>query len=191
MAGQLVALRHPTVAEAAEAFLARTMPGTTRRFYAQTMSRLVAADGGLPLSALDGPALGSLTTGVWGGCAPATWNRHVATLRSFTTFARRKGWLASDPAAVPERRSEPADRTKATAASSLARLFRREDAAIRGKCLWRSGGCCMKLPAAPKRCSRPTSATSTWRTSVCGWCAREATGTGCTSSRARLACSRG
>jgi hypothetical protein len=36
MAGQLVALRHATVAEAAEAFLARTMPGTTRRSYAQT-----------------------------------------------------------------------------------------------------------------------------------------------------------
>ena len=36
-----------------------------------------------------------------------------------------------------ERRSEPADRTKAIAASSLARLFRREDAAIREKCLWR------------------------------------------------------
>ena len=137
MAGQLVALRHATVAEAAEAFLARTMPGTTRRSYAQTMSRLVAAHGGLPLAALDGPALDSLTTGVWGGCAPATWNRHVATLRSFTTFARRKGWLASDPAAVLERRSEPADRTKAIAASSLARLFRREDVAIREKCLWR------------------------------------------------------
>jgi hypothetical protein len=188
MAGQLVAPRHATVAEAAEAFLARTMPGTTRRSYAQTMSRLVAAHGGLPLSALDGPALDSLTTGVWGGCAPATWNRHVATLRSFTTFARRKGWLASDPAAVLERRSEPADRTKAIAASSLARLLRREDVAIRENA---SGGCYMKLPAAPKRCSRPTSATSTWRTSVCGWCAREATGTGCTSSRAPLACSRG
>jgi hypothetical protein len=54
MAGQLVALRHATVAEAAEAFLARTMPGTTRRSYAQTMSRLVAAHGGLPLAALRG-----------------------------------------------------------------------------------------------------------------------------------------
>jgi integrase/recombinase XerC/integrase/recombinase XerD len=38
---------------------------------------------------------------------------------------------------VLERRSEPADRTKAIAASSLARLFRREDVAIREKCLWR------------------------------------------------------
>jgi integrase len=113
------------------------MPVTTRRSYGQTMSRLVAAHGDVPLSALDGRALDSLTAGAWGACAAATWNRHVATLRSFTAFARRKGWLAQDPAAVLERRSEPADRTKAIAASSLARLFRREDVAIREKCLWR------------------------------------------------------
>jgi len=137
MAGQLVALRHTTVADAAEAFLARNMPATTRRSYTQTMSRLVATHGDLTLSALDGQALDSLTAETWGACAPATWNRHVATLRSFTTFARRKGWLADDPAVVLERRAEPADRTKAIAASSLARLFRREDIAIREKCLWR------------------------------------------------------
>jgi integrase len=101
------------------------------------MGRLVAAHSDLPLSALDGSALESLMSEVWGGCAPATWNRHVATLRSFTAFARRKGWLGEDPAAVLERRAEPADRTKAIPASSLARLFRREDVAIREKCLWR------------------------------------------------------
>jgi integrase len=38
---------------------------------------------------------------------------------------------------VLERRNEPADRTKAIARSSLERLFRREDVAIREKCLWR------------------------------------------------------
>jgi integrase len=137
MAGQLVALRHATVADAAEAFLARDMPATTRCSYGQTMSRLVAAHGGLDMSALDGPALDSLTARSWGDCAPATWNRHVATLRSFTAFGRRKGWLAEDPAAVLERRSEPADRTKSITAASLARLFRRDDVAIREKCLWR------------------------------------------------------
>ncbi len=63
--------------------------------------------------------------------------RHVAALRSFTAFARRKGWLAEDPASALERRKEPADRTKAIALSSLERLFRREDVAIREKCLWR------------------------------------------------------
>lgn len=51
------------MAEAAEAFLARNMPATTRRSYAQTMSRLIAALGDQALSALNGPALDSLTAG--------------------------------------------------------------------------------------------------------------------------------
>jgi integrase len=36
-----------------------------------------------------------------------------------------------------ERRTEPTDHTKAIAVASLERLFRREDVAIREKCLWR------------------------------------------------------
>lgn len=114
MAGRVVALRQgkKTISEAAEAFLARPMPETTRRSYAQTMGRLVAGHGELVVSALDGVILDALAAAAWGSCAPATWNRHVATLRSFSAFARRRGWLASDPAAVLERRTEPADRTK-------------------------------------------------------------------------------
>ena len=126
-----------TVGEAAEAFLARSMPATTRRSYTQTMGRLEVAHADLLLVALDAAALDRFTTQAWGGCAPATWNRHVATLRSFTAHARRKGWIGKDPATVLERRREPEDRTKAIAASSLERLFRRTDVAIREKCLWR------------------------------------------------------
>ncbi|MGH9008734.1 MAG: tyrosine-type recombinase/integrase [Acidimicrobiia bacterium] len=138
MADRVVAFRRgKTVAEAAEAFLARDMPATTRRSYAQTMGRLAAGHGDLAVAALDGVVLDAWAAAAWGRCAPATWNRHVATLRSFTAFARRKGWLATDPAGVLERRREPADRTKAIAASSLERLFRRSDVAIREKCLWR------------------------------------------------------
>lgn len=138
MSAKVVPLREvTTVAEVAERFLARSMPETTRRSYAQTMKRLSAVHGDLPVSVLDSATLDSFATATWGGCAPATWNRHVATLRSFTAHARRRGWIAEDPAVVLERRKEPHDRTKAIAASSLERLFRREDVAIREKCLWR------------------------------------------------------
>ena len=126
-----------TVAEAAEAFLGRPMSETTRRSYAQTMSRLGELHGDLAVSALDGAALESFAVAAWGTCAPATWNRHVATLRSFTAHVRRRGWTVGDPAAVLERRREPEDRTKAIAVSSLERLFRRADVAVREKCLWR------------------------------------------------------
>jgi integrase/recombinase XerC/integrase/recombinase XerD len=113
------------------------MATTTRRSYAQTMNRLTAQHGAQPVGALDGATLDAFTAATWGECGPATWNRHVATLRSFGAFARRRGWLAADPAAVLERRTEPADRTKAIARSSLERLFRRDDVALREKCLWR------------------------------------------------------
>jgi integrase len=69
--------------------------------------------------------------------APATWNRHVATLRSFTVFCRRQGWLQVDLCAGLERRPEKTDRTKALADTSLERLFRREDVPVREKCRWR------------------------------------------------------
>jgi site-specific recombinase XerD len=42
-----------------------------------------------------------------------------------------------DPATVLDGRRQPEDRTKAIAASSLERLFRRTDVAVREKCLWR------------------------------------------------------
>ena len=89
------------------------------------------------MATLDGTVLDRFATAAWGACAPATWNRHVATLRSFTAFSQRRGWITEDPAAVLERRREPEDRTKAIAESSLERLFRRADVAVREKCLWR------------------------------------------------------
>lgn len=45
MARQLVALRQATITDAADAFLARPMPATTRRSYSQTMGCLVAGRG--------------------------------------------------------------------------------------------------------------------------------------------------
>ncbi len=85
-----------TVADAADAFLARATAPTTRRSYAQTMRALTPAYGDRLLDALDGPAVAALAAHSWGALAPATWNRHVATLRSFTVFCRRTGWLQVD-----------------------------------------------------------------------------------------------
>lgn len=138
MTAKLVPIRQSiTVAEAAEAFLARPMPETTHRSYAQTMKRLARAVGDRPLSALDSATLDQFMQSAWGEYAPATWNRHVATLRSFSAHARRRGWIAEDPATMLERRREPEDRTKAIPEASLERLFRRPDLAVREKCLWR------------------------------------------------------
>jgi integrase/recombinase XerD len=82
--------------------------------------------------------LGQVTgavTSVWGG--RATWNRHVATVRSFLGFCRRRRWLVSDLTVDLERRSEPVDCTKAIPLAELERLWRREEVGVREKTLWR------------------------------------------------------
>src|SRR5438552_18913702 len=72
-----------------------------------------------------------------GHCAPAIWNRHVATVRSFIAFCRRHGWLAEDAAGGLDRRREPADRTRAIPRAALERLWRREDASVRERAFCR------------------------------------------------------
>jgi len=61
-------------------------------------------------------------TTAWGGQAPATWNRHVATVRSFLGFCQGRRWLAEGIAIDLERRPEPADSPKAIPLAELERL---------------------------------------------------------------------
>jgi site-specific recombinase XerC len=102
----------PTVAEAAAAFLDTCTAPSTRRSYTQTMTRLIAGHGTAPVTALDGETLRELLTTSWDGAAPATWNRHLATLGSFTAYAVRRRWLEVDPATGLQRRKEIIDRTR-------------------------------------------------------------------------------
>ena len=74
--------------------------------------------------------------GAWGACAPATWNRHVATARSFVAFCQRRDWLPDEVGLRVDGR-EPADRTRAIPYVQLERLWSREDVAVREKTLWR------------------------------------------------------
>lgn len=128
-----------TICAAVDAFLARgDLAASSRRSYAQTLSRL-AADVGADraIATLDADALDVAMQAAWPACAPATWNRHVATARSFVAFCRRRGWLAADVTVGVDRRREPADRTRAIPYPQLERLWRRSDVAIREKALWR------------------------------------------------------
>jgi integrase/recombinase XerD len=82
-------------------------------------------------------AVTQAVTAAWGERAPATWNRQVATVRSFVGFCRRRRWLEDDLAADLERRPEPADRTKAIPLPELERLWRGDTIRVRDKALWR------------------------------------------------------
>ncbi len=128
-----------TLAAAIDAFLARAdLAASSRRSYAQTLRRLAVELGAdRRLGDVDADELGAAVECAWGGCAPATWNRHVATTRSFVAFCGRRGWLRSGLEVRVERRREPADRTRAIAYVQIDRLWRRGDVAIREKALWR------------------------------------------------------
>lgn len=127
----------PRIADATAAFLDRCGVATTRRSYTQTMTRLTAVHGHQPVSILDRDVLAGLLTDTWGAAAPATWNRHLATLRSFVAYARRQRWLADDPTSGIERRKETIDRTRSIDRHALDRLFALDDVRLREKVLWR------------------------------------------------------
>lgn len=141
MAGRSAALTtsEPTVAAAATAFLAQpSLARSTRRSYAQTLGRLEHELGGdRPLSAITVAAVTQAVTAAWGERAPATWNRQVATVRSFVGFCRRRRWLEDDLAVDLERRPEPADRTKAIPLPELERPWQGDTIRVRDKALWR------------------------------------------------------
>jgi site-specific recombinase XerD len=125
--------------EAAAAFLAQPdLAPSTRRSYQQTLARLERELGpDQPLATLTVDQLTAAVADAWAGRAPATWNRHVATVRSLFEFCQRRRWLLEDLAVDLERRPEPADRTKAIPLAELERLWRREDVGVREKVLWR------------------------------------------------------
>jgi site-specific recombinase XerD len=125
--------------EAAAAFLAQPgLASSTRRSYRQTLGRLERELGTYqPLATLTAGQVTNVVTGAWAGRAPATWNRHVATVRSFVGFSRRRRWLVDDLAVHLERRPEPVDRTKAIPLPELEQLWRGDDVGVREKVLWR------------------------------------------------------
>jgi site-specific recombinase XerD len=79
--------------------------------YRQTLAAVVDALGPeLPIGKLDPARLERLLEQRWGKAAPATWNRQLATLRSFLSFCRRRSWVA-DARLEAKRRREHEDRT--------------------------------------------------------------------------------
>ena len=74
---------------------------------------------------------------MWGDLAPRTWNRHVATVRSFTSGAATHGWPAGDLYLAAHRRTVAADDTKAIPLPQLERLWKNCDIPPRERALWR------------------------------------------------------
>ena len=144
--GNVMALRPDTVTmqSAAYRFLAeRDLAPTSRRVYAGTLDAAAEAVGpDLPITMVTGDALRAHLDGRYGSTTPATYNRQVATLRSFFAWAGRQRLVVDDPTEALERRKErrtarQAATDRAIPYGELEALWSRKDIALREKLLWR------------------------------------------------------
>ena len=127
-----------TLGAAIDAFLAQPRPATTTRAYTRTLEQLAGQLGrGRPLTGLTDTELAEAASQLWGALAPRTWNRHLATVRSFLSWCRRHGWPAGTLQLRADRRATPGDDTRAIALPELERLWARPDIPLRERTLWR------------------------------------------------------
>ncbi|MGI8411557.1 MAG: tyrosine-type recombinase/integrase [Solirubrobacteraceae bacterium] len=105
----------------------------TVRSYRQTLGALLSTldDAGVPSAEQIEAAL----TLRWGTAAPATWNRHVATVRSFLAYSERHRLLPVIDVRL-DRRREHEDRTRSIAKPELERIWALR-VPVREKALWR------------------------------------------------------
>lgn len=123
---------------AVDAFLSVPRPDTTARTYAGTLKRLAAVLGqDRPLADVTDGELAGAAAELWGNLAPRTWNRHVATMRSFLSWCRDHGWPAGDLRMPAARRPVTADDSKAIPLAELKRLWNNRDTPLRERALWR------------------------------------------------------
>lgn len=122
--------------QAEEAFLARDLAPTTRRSYGLVLEALGAALGHVPPEQITPEMLRLACEEVYGSSAPATWNRVLATVRSWVTFSARRGWLSVGLADGLERRRLPEDRDRALSRSQIDRLLTARLHLVRERCLW-------------------------------------------------------
>ncbi len=138
----------------------RDEPGTWVT-YAETLTHLLAAASGTAFVAEAGPQAYAVVMSRWDDRAPATWNKHLAALRSFAAYAIRQEWITADPARHLERRKITQRGDKAVPLARLEALFTDDQHALRERALWRLLSGIWPPAAGPPPNSRPRAATST------------------------------
>src|SRR5260370_29276661 len=120
-----------TLGAAVDAFLPQPPPTTTGRTYTRTLERLAGELGrDRFLADVTDEELATVTDRVWGGLAPRTWNRHLATVASFLSWCRRHGWPAGNLQLHADRRAAPEAETRANPLPAQTRLWDRATVTI-------------------------------------------------------------
>lgn len=135
--------RTPDLAAAAGQFLAeRDLAPSTRAVYRDTLAELELELGAVPLAEITTDDITRHLDRRYGHSAPATFNRHRATIGSLFAFAQRRQWVDTNPVDAVERRNErptkgQVERRRAVPYDELADLWNRSDIPVRERCLWR------------------------------------------------------
>jgi integrase len=117
-----------TVARAFEQFLeVSSFARRTRESYAEDLTSLFADCGQLPINALTADVIQSFLSRQE-SLAPATYNRRLAALRSFTRWLRTQGWLAEALLDGVERKPEGKRTARALDVEMLESVLRKIEA---------------------------------------------------------------
>ena len=103
----------------------------------------------LATAPVTGAAIGGVLAQGCRDAAPATWNRHLATVRSFARYCQRNGLLDISGDIVLDRRTEKHDQTRSIPLASLERPWERHEVALRVHTL---GRLLYERRHAPTRC---------------------------------------
>jgi integrase len=123
-----------SLAVAVDRYLDSVQTATTRASYAETLAR--PADVAGPVDGLTPKAFAAVMAR-WDDAAPATWNRHLSALTSFTAWAQRQELLATNPARRLERRRPTRRGDRAVPRARLEKLFSDDRNGLRERILWR------------------------------------------------------
>lgn len=139
--GSVTALRAPSATtwdDALERFLVtRDLSASTQRVYRLTLDHVGTRLPSPRLADVTPAALSTALAAAYPDAAASSWNRHVATLRSFLAFTTRQGWTEPGLAGALERRRESPDHTRALTRGQVDALLARKDVPVRDRGLWR------------------------------------------------------
>ncbi|GAA3622924.1 site-specific integrase [Nonomuraea rosea] len=125
-----------SVATAVDRFLACLRTESTRHTYAKTLTRLAALLGDRPVAELTCEDYAAVMDR-WNAVAPATWNRHLSALVSFTAWAQRQDLLETNPARRLTSRTPVRRDDRAIGYARLETLFTDDRHGLRERVLWR------------------------------------------------------
>jgi hypothetical protein len=117
------------VIDAVEAFLAAprcNQSAHTHRVYGDVLRRLAALIGAYrALVDIEDDEIAAALQARWGQAKPATWNRNRATVASWLAWCKKARWSVPAVPATCERRTQPADHTRAVDAGLIDQICTR------------------------------------------------------------------